>query len=111
MVWGQVGHQGSFPYPEAQKIYLLDAITTAGEVHDGEYRKVHLIRNEDGKQTDKMINVDRMVKKGVKEDNVLLKPDDIVWVPLRHVTQTPTLNDVFSPLLLLGYIGIRPFGL
>jgi len=63
MVWGQVGRQGNYPFPEVGKINLLDAITNAGESANGEYRKVHLIRTVNGKQVDKTINVDKMIKK------------------------------------------------
>ncbi len=114
MVWGQVGRQGNYPYPEATQIHLLDAITGAGEAANGEYRKVQLIRNEGGKQTVKTINVDRMIRKGLMSDNELIKPDDIVFVPPRNNPLTlgsanGAIGEILNPLIMLSYFGIHPY--
>jgi len=113
MVWGQVGHQGNYPYPEAQKVYLLDAITGAGEAPSGEYRHVHLIRKINDKEVDKEINVDKMIRKGLMAENILIEPDDIIFVPMRHLRQPAGimdgLNEVFQPLVMLSYFGLHPY--
>ncbi len=111
MVWGQVGKQGNYPFPEAggPKLMLLDAIQGAGESPQGEFRKVHLIRTINGKQVDKTINVDKMIKKGIMTFNEPIQANDIIFVPPKTKKWTPTMQDFMQPLYFLGYLGLRPF--
>lgn len=110
MVWGQVGRQGNYPYPEAGKINLLDAIQIAGESPAGDFKQVHVIRTVDGKQKDQTINVDLMIRKGVLKDNVALQPNDIVFVPPKpRRGWKPSIQDLFTPLMFMNILGLRPF--
>ncbi len=110
MVWGQVGRQGNFPFPEAGKVSLLEALNVAGQIPAGDYKKVHVIRTVDGKQKDTLVNVDEMVRKGKMADNVPLQPNDIVWIgPKSKKKWFPTFQELFMPISLMNMLGLRPF--
>ena len=50
-----------------------------------------------------------MMKKGLMDQNILIKANDIVWVPPRHVKYTPGLSDIFLPFSFMNMLGVRPF--
>jgi protein involved in polysaccharide export with SLBB domain len=109
MVWGQVGHQGDFTYPEFGKVTILDALQGAGISTNAELRHVQLTHMVNGKLKTDTINVDNMVHTGAKDKVVLIQKDDVVWVPARKPKYTPSINDIFTPLTLLAYFGIHPY--
>ena len=110
MVWGQVGRQGNFPFPEAGKVTLIEALNAAGQLSTGNFKQVHLIRTVDGKQKDTVVDVETMVRKGKMQDNLQLQPNDIVWVgPKGKKKWFPTFQELFMPISLMNMLGLRPF--
>jgi protein involved in polysaccharide export with SLBB domain len=110
MVWGQVAKQGNFPFPEGGKVSLIEAINFAGQTAQTNYKNVHLIRSVDGKQTDKKIDVDKMMRDGKIAENLQLQPNDVVWVgPKGKKKWVPTLQELFLPISLINMLGLRPF--
>jgi len=80
-LYGQVGRQGPVSYTGRDT--LLDAILSGGVNYSSWTSHVKVIRPSHGETPVRtiMVNVDRMVKKGDWSKNLLLEPDDIVYVP------------------------------
>ncbi|MEK6675358.1 MAG: polysaccharide biosynthesis/export family protein [Planctomycetota bacterium] len=80
-VYGQVGGQG--PHAYTGRDTLLDAVLNAGVNHTSATRRVKVIRPSHGETPVRTIsvNIDQMIKKGDWSRNILLEPDDIVYVP------------------------------
>jgi len=109
VVWGQVAHPGPFLIPEKGTVMLMDALNTAGIGQGADLKKVHLVRTVDGKQTETVVDVNKMLKTGKMKDNVPLQPNDIVFVPPANHKRGLTLQDLFTPFSLLGFLGFRFF--
>jgi len=80
-VYGQVGGQGPKAY--SGRDTLLDAVLNAGVNYTSWTSRVKVIRPTHGEAEVRtlMVNIDRMIKEGDWSMNVLLEPDDIVYVP------------------------------
>ncbi len=106
-VQGQVGKPAFYTYPEKGKITVLDALNEAGGATGGDLSKASIIRQADGKYMMIPINVDQMLKKGDLAKNVTLQPGDMLYVPAKTSRHGVGIQDVLTPLSLLGILGIH----
>ncbi len=81
-VIGEVNKPGKFNMPVERDITLLEAIAMAeGFTKDAEVNKTKVIRIESGQKKTVVINVKDITEKGEKDKDIVLQPDDIVFVP------------------------------
>lgn len=84
-VLGNVNTPGAVPFPQEQKLNIIDAITRAGGFNRLADRKhVRLTRtNSEGKTETFEINADQLMSKGSSADKWILQVGDTVYVPER----------------------------
>lgn len=81
-VLGEVKHPGKYDMPEEKEITLLEAIAMAGGfTEDASINTTKVIRMEDGQKKTIIIPVKDITQKGEKEKDILIKPDDVIYVP------------------------------
>jgi polysaccharide biosynthesis/export protein len=79
-VIGQVKTPQALPYRDGMTV--LDAVLAVGGL--GQFaagNRAHLVRTENGKQTQIKVKLDALVNNGDMKQNVLLKPGDVLVVP------------------------------
>jgi polysaccharide export outer membrane protein len=79
-VIGQVLHPQALPYRDGMTV--LDAVLAVGGL--GQFaagNRAHLVRNENGKQTEIKIKLDALVNNGDMKQNIALRPGDVLVVP------------------------------
>ncbi|OGW83152.1 MAG: hypothetical protein A2987_04350 [Omnitrophica bacterium RIFCSPLOWO2_01_FULL_45_10] len=81
-VIGEVNNPGKFDMPGEKDITLMQAIAMAGGfTKHAEIQKTKVMRIDEGVTKTIMINVKDITEKGEKEKDIVLKPEDIVYVP------------------------------
>ena len=81
-VLGQVNKPGQFDMPKERNITLLEAIAMAeGFTKFADVTKVKVMRNEGGSKRTITINIDDITKRDRKESDIVLEPEDIIYVP------------------------------
>lgn len=79
-VLGEVISPGSYPYREGMT--LMDALIEAGGLTDfAAGRRASLSRTENGETQDIDLRVDRLMRRGDREENMPLEPGDVIVVP------------------------------
>jgi polysaccharide export outer membrane protein len=83
-VLGAVNQPQAVEYPPEQRLTILDAISRAGGFNRlADRRRVRLTRTlPDGRVENSVINTDELMS-GVSRDPLVLKKDDVVFVPER----------------------------
>lgn len=79
-VIGQVLHPQALPYRDGMTV--LDAVLAVGGL--GQFaagNRAHLVRTENGKQTEIKVKLDALVNSGDMKQNLALKPGDVLVVP------------------------------
>jgi polysaccharide export outer membrane protein len=79
-VIGQVLKPQSLPYRDGMTV--LDAVLAVGGL--GQFaagNRAHLVRTENGKETDIKVKLDALVNSGDMKQNLALKPGDVLVVP------------------------------
>jgi polysaccharide biosynthesis/export protein len=79
-VIGQVKTPQALPYRDGMTV--LDAVLAVGGL--GQFaagNRAHLVRTENGKQTEIKVKLDALVNSGDMKQNLLLKPGDVLVVP------------------------------
>jgi polysaccharide export outer membrane protein len=77
---GQVESPQAVPYRAGMRV--LDLVLAAGGLTDyAAGNRAKLVRQENGKTTDMKVKLDRLINKGDMEQNLLLKPGDVLVVP------------------------------
>jgi len=79
-VIGQVKTPQALPYRDGMTV--LDAVLAVGGL--GQFaagNRAHVVRNENGKQTEIKVKLDALVNNGDMKQNLLLKPGDVLVVP------------------------------
>lgn len=79
-VIGQVLHPQALPYREGMTV--LDAVLAVGGL--GPFaagNRAHLVRSENGRQTEIKVKLDALVNSGDMKQNVPLRPGDVLVVP------------------------------
>ena len=101
-VLGQVNRPNYYPYPEnRENASVLNVLSAAGGPTQGaSLSKAGIVRMVNGASTVIPINIDQLFKKGGNTQNVLLQPNDILYVPLKGQGIRPL--DLLGPLAVLG---------
>jgi polysaccharide export outer membrane protein len=79
-VIGQVLHPQAVPYRDGMTV--LDAVLAVGGL--GQFaagNRAHLVRTENGKQTEIKVKLEALVNKGDMKQNLALRPGDVLVVP------------------------------
>jgi polysaccharide export outer membrane protein len=79
-VIGQVKTPQALPYRDGMTV--LDAVLAVGGL--GQFaagNRAHIVRSENGKQTEIKVKLESLVNSGDMKQNVLLKPGDVLVVP------------------------------
>jgi len=79
-VIGQVKTPQALPYRDGMTV--LDAVLAVGGL--GQFaagNRAHIVRTENGKQTEIKVKLDGLVNNGDMKQNLLLKPGDVLVVP------------------------------
>jgi polysaccharide biosynthesis/export protein len=79
-VIGQVLHPQSVPYRDGMTV--LDAVLAVGGL--GQFaagNRAHLVRTENGKQTEIKVKLEALVNSGDMKQNLALRPGDVLVVP------------------------------
>jgi protein involved in polysaccharide export with SLBB domain len=100
-VMGQVGKPGYYPFPEKiADATVLKALATAGGVSsEANLKEASILRMVDGNAVRIPVDLREILRKGDLESNVVLKPEDILYVPPKGKSSWDRL---LSPLLILG---------
>jgi len=81
-VTGEVNNAGKFNIPIERDITLLEAIAMAGGfTKDADINRTKVIREEDGEKKTITIRVKDITDKDEKDNNITLRPDDIIVIP------------------------------
>jgi polysaccharide export outer membrane protein len=79
-VIGQVLHPQALPYRDGMTV--LDAVLAVGGLAQfAAGNRAHLVRNENGKQTEIKVKLDALVNNGDMKQNLALRPGDVLVVP------------------------------
>ncbi len=110
-VFGEVGRPG-IVYMEREGLTVRDAIIKAGlPTTYAAASKVHIISPDPKETSYQVVNLKRILYKGQIKENLILKPDDIVYVPSLWITKVNFwLNQLLHPIFkvaALTYLGIR----
>jgi polysaccharide export outer membrane protein len=81
-VMGEVQKPGSFPIPAESRMTVLEAISSAGGFTQiAAQDRTRVLRNVRGEAVTYTINVRDITQQGQKEKDMVLEPNDIVYVP------------------------------
>lgn len=106
-VLGYVNEPGFFPMKTGQPLTLYEALGMAKGIENkrGELGAVAVIRTTDGKQERMVVDLKKFLKSGNPENNPLLKPGDIVYVPQ---TSKPDWDFITRTLTAVAFM-VNPF--
>ncbi|CAN5373976.1 hypothetical protein BH23VER1_BH23VER1_18370 [soil metagenome] len=91
-VLGQVGTPGS--YPVQAPVTLLDALAGAGGVTDAaDLGRSMVVRGNDTVPAD----VEALIQRGDMSQNIYLRPNDYVFIPMEGIDRVHVLGSVNSP--------------
>ncbi len=84
-VLGNVNNPGAVPFPQEQKLNLIDAITRAGGFNRlADRKRVKLTRTSPGGKSETYeINADQLMSRGASAEKWILQVGDTVYVPER----------------------------
>lgn len=81
-VIGEVNKPGTYDMPQEKSLTLLEAIAMAGGfTKHADLAKTKIMRVESGTKKTLIVNAKEITERGKKEQDVILEPDDIVFVP------------------------------
>jgi polysaccharide export outer membrane protein len=81
-VMGEVQKPGSYPIPTESRITVLEAISTAGGFTPvAAQDRARVLRYVNGASVTYNINIKEITQQGQKEKDMVLEPNDIVYVP------------------------------
>lgn len=84
IVMGEVKNPGNYSFPEGRDLTVLEAIAMAGGFTEiAAIDRTSVIRIEKGKQVQYRIKISDITKSGDKTKDMILKPNDIIYVPER----------------------------
>jgi protein involved in polysaccharide export with SLBB domain len=100
-VMGQVGKPGYYPFPDKMAdATVLKALAMAGGASsEANLKEASILRMVDGNAVRIPVDLREILRKGDLESNVVLKPEDILYVPPKGKSSWDRL---LSPLLILG---------
>ena len=95
-VIGEVNTPGKFTMPTEKDLTLLEGIAMAGGFNkDADINRAKVMRYEDGEKKTIDINVKDITERGLKDKDITLKPDDVVFVPKSYFFSVT--GEVHSP--------------
>jgi polysaccharide export outer membrane protein len=81
-VMGEVQKPGSYPIPTESRMTVLEAISTAGGFTPiAAQDRARVLRNVNGQSVTYTINTKQITSEGQKEKDMVLEPNDIIYVP------------------------------
>jgi len=81
-VMGEVQKPGSYPVPTESRMTVLEAISTAGGFTAiAAQDRARVLRNVNGTSVTYTINTKEITQQGLKDKDMVLEPNDIVYVP------------------------------
>jgi protein involved in polysaccharide export with SLBB domain len=81
-VFGQVAKPGSYDLPTEAKLTVLEAVSMAGGFTPiAAADRTRVIRNVKGKSETFVVQVSAVTKRGQKEKDIPLEPNDVIYVP------------------------------
>ncbi|MFH0917769.1 MAG: SLBB domain-containing protein [Candidatus Omnitrophota bacterium] len=81
-VMGEVVRPGKYDMPKERQLTIIEAIALAGGfTKDAAINATKIIRSKDGKEEVIKVNIKDITQKNEKNKDVLLEPEDIVFVP------------------------------
>ena len=81
-VIGEVNNPGKYDMPGERTITLLEAIALAGGfTKDADINKTRVMRVKDGETTTIIIRVSDITRKGQKDQDIIIEPEDVIFVP------------------------------
>ncbi len=94
-VIGEVNTPGKYNMSTEKEPTLLEAIAMAGGfTKDADINRAKVMRFEDGEKKTIDVNIKDITERGLKEKDILLKPDDVVFVPKSYFFSiTGEVND------------------
>jgi len=95
-VTGEVKNPGKFNMPTEREITLLEAIAMSGGfTKDADVNRTKVMRIENGEKTTVPVMVKDITERGQKDKDIVLKPDDIIFIPKRSFFSV--IGEVKSP--------------
>lgn len=81
-VIGEVKNPGKYDMPGEKDLTLMQAVAMAGGFNKhADITKTKVMRIENGEKKSMIVNAKDITEKGEQDKDVILKPDDIVFVP------------------------------
>ena len=81
-VMGEVNTPGKYDMPGEKDLTLMQAVAMAGGfAKHADITKTKVMRMENGEKKNIVVNAKDITEKGEQDKDVVLKPDDIVFVP------------------------------
>ncbi len=81
-VMGEVTKPGSYPIPTESRMTVLEAISTAGGFTAvAAQDRARVLRNVNGASVTYTINTKEITQQGQKDKDMVLEPNDIIYVP------------------------------
>ncbi len=81
-VLGEVQKPGPYPIVPGTTVTILQAITDAGGFTKmAAPARAHVLRYVDGKSVDFKVDVKSLIRRGNREKDMVLEPNDVVYVP------------------------------
>ena len=81
-VMGEVRRPGKYDMPSEKDVTVLEAIAmAAGFSEDASINSTRIIRMDEGEKKTIIVKITDITKKGQKEKDIIIRPDDIVFVP------------------------------
>jgi len=85
-VTGQVRNKGGFPIPAGETVTVSKAILNAGGFSDfSDKKNVRLVRKTETGRKTYIVNVQDVWNKGRLDEDLVVRPDDLIVVPARLV--------------------------
>lgn len=81
-VLGEVQKPGPYAIPSGTTVTVLQAVTDAGGFTKmAAPKRAHVLRYVDGKSMDYKIDIKALIRRGDRENDMVLQPNDVVYVP------------------------------
>lgn len=107
-VMGQVRLAGFYPVPETGTLSVLSALGTAGgQTAEGDLKHAGIVRKVGERFTVIPVDIDGIVRNRSADGNLVMQPEDILYIPTRG--RRFNWTEVVAPVSLLSYLGIRMF--
>ncbi len=100
---------GMAAIPFTGEMTVLDAVTQSGMLASYSKRKIKVIRGErdPAKKPQRLVlNVNDIIKRGRTENNIVLRPDDVVYIPPTILGRIGlAIQDFLFPVQPIGQVG------